>query len=60
VKDFCQSLDFLGVDIIPGGLTPEAQPLDKVINKVFKGSISPTFGNLGCKGLGKDSRTVSP
>jgi hypothetical protein len=36
VKDFCQSLDFLGVDIIPGGLTPEAQPLDKVINKVFK------------------------
>mgnify|MGYP003899775703 CR=1 FL=1 len=37
VKDFCQSLDFLGVDIIPGGLTPEAQPLDKVINKVFKG-----------------------
>lgn len=37
VKDFCQSLDFLGVDIIPGGLTPETQPLDKVINKVFKG-----------------------
>ena len=38
VKDFCLSHDeFLGVDIIPGGLTPEAQPLDKVVNKVFKG-----------------------
>eukprot|EP00957_Ditylum_brightwellii_P109207 8330360-Ditylum_brightwellii.AAC.1 len=37
VKEFCQSLDFLGVDIIPGRLTPEAQPLDQVINKVYKG-----------------------
>lgn len=37
VKEYCLSLPFLGVDIIPGGLTPCAQPLDKVINKVFKG-----------------------
>ena len=37
VKDFCQSLPFLSVDILPGGLTPCGQPLDKVINKVFKG-----------------------
>lgn len=37
VKSFCQSFDFLDVLILPGGLTPEGQPLDKVINKVFKG-----------------------
>ena len=37
VKDFCLSLPCLSVDILPGGLTPCGQPLDKVINKVFKG-----------------------
>ena len=37
VKSYCQSFDFLDVLILPGGLTPEGQPLDKVINKVFKG-----------------------
>ena len=37
VKTYCQSHDFLDVNIIPGGLTPVAQPLDKVINKVLKG-----------------------
>ena len=37
VKDYCLSLPFLSVDILPGGLTPCGQPLDKVIKKVFKG-----------------------
>ena len=37
VKKYCLSLTFFRPEIIPGGLTPTAQPLDKVINKVFKG-----------------------
>ena len=36
VKEFCKLLTFLTPDIIPGSLTPVAQPLDKVINRVFK------------------------
>ena len=36
VKEYCQSLPFFHPKIIPGGLTHAAQPLDKVINKVFK------------------------
>ena len=35
-KSICTSLLFLDVEIIPGGLTPVSQPLDKVINKDFK------------------------
>ena len=37
VKEYCTSLLFSHPGIIPGSLTPVAQPLDKVINKVFKG-----------------------
>ena len=37
VKKYCLSLTFLCPEIIPGGLTPAAQPLDKVITKIFKG-----------------------
>jgi len=36
VKEYCLSLSCLYPEIIPGGLTPVAQPLDKVVNKVFK------------------------
>ena len=37
VKIFFLSQDNLDIEILPGGLTPVVQPLDKVINKVFKG-----------------------
>ena len=36
VKEYCQSLPFFHPEIIPGGLTPVAQPLDKVINKALR------------------------
>ena len=35
VKEYCLSLSFFHPEIIPGGLTPVAQPLDnKVINRI--------------------------
>ena len=37
VKKYCLSLTFFRPEMIPGGLTPVAQPLDKVIAKTFKG-----------------------
>ena len=37
------SLTFFCPEIIPGGLTPAAQPLDKVINKVFKGHFRDLY-----------------
>ena len=37
VKVFRKPDDFLDVEIMGGRLTPEGQPLDKAINKVFKG-----------------------
>jgi hypothetical protein len=43
VKEYCQSIPFLYPEIIPGGLTPVAQPLDKVINKVFKGHFRDLY-----------------
>ena len=33
VKNYCLSLTFFRPEITPGGLTPAAQPLDKVINR---------------------------
>ncbi len=43
VKANCQSKDWLDVIILPGGLTPVGQPLDKVINKVFKGHFRDKY-----------------
>jgi hypothetical protein len=43
VKDYCKSLSYLDVEILPGGLTPCGQPLDKVINKVFKGHFRDLY-----------------
>ena len=43
VKEYCLSLNFFHPEIIPGGLTPVAQPLDKVINKVFKGHFRDLY-----------------
>ena len=37
VKRYCLSLTFFRPEIFPDGLTPAAQPLDKIIHKVFKG-----------------------
>ena len=42
-KRYCLSLAFFCPEIIPGGLTPAAQPLDKVINKVFKGHFRDLY-----------------
>ena len=43
VKKYCLSLTFLRPEIIPGGLTPEAQNLDKGVNKVFKGHFRDLY-----------------
>ena len=43
VKEYTRSLDFLKSRIMDGGLTPEGQPLDKVINKVVKGKFRDMF-----------------
>ena len=43
VKKYCLSLPFFHPEIIPGGHTPAAQPLDKVINKVFKGHFRDLY-----------------
>ena len=37
VKRCCLSLTFFRPEIIPDSLTPAAQSVDKVIDKVFKG-----------------------
>ena len=36
VKKFFKTHNFLDIDIMGGGLTPEGQPLDKYTKKVFK------------------------
>ena len=43
VKEFCKSMSFFSPEIIPGGLTPVAQPLNKVINKVFKAYLRDLY-----------------
>jgi hypothetical protein len=43
VKTYCQSIPSLDVLILPGGLTPVGQPLDKAINKVFKGYFKDLY-----------------
>ena len=35
VEEYCTSLPFLKPEIIPGGLTLVAQPLDKVMKKIY-------------------------
>ena len=39
VKELLRSHNFLDIEIMGGGLTPEGQPLDKATNKVFKGYV---------------------
>ena len=43
VKEFTTSLDFLCWKIMAGGITPVGQPLDKLVNKVFKGYFHDIF-----------------
>ena len=43
VKKYCLSLTFFRPEIIPGGLTPADQPLDKIINKVLKGHFRDLY-----------------
>ena len=40
---YCLPLTFFRPEIIPDGLTPAAQPLDKIINKVFKGHFRDLY-----------------
>ena len=39
------SIGFLDIEILPGGFTPVGQPLDKVINKVFKGHFCELYNH---------------
>ena len=43
VKQFCKSHDFLDVEIMGGGLTPQGQPLEKAVNKVFNGYLHKIY-----------------
>ena len=43
LKNYCLSLTFFRPKIIAGGLTPTAQPLDKVINKIFRGHFRDLY-----------------
>ena len=43
VKAFTTNLGFLSWQIMAGGITPVGQPLDKLVNKVFKGYFRELF-----------------
>jgi hypothetical protein len=61
VKEYCLSLSCFHPEIIPGGLTPVAQPLDKVINKVFKGHFRDLYDlYILTAPLGKTGNPQSP
>ena len=63
VKDFTLSdpiKEFFIVLIIPGGLTPLTQPLDKVINKVFKGYFRDLYDQYIVTAEIKNGAPVAP
>ena len=43
LKSFFKSHNYLDVYIMGGGLTPQGKPLDKAINKVFKGYLRDLY-----------------